>query len=131
MEDKITKCHAISTSPADCSFGMLGKALFRWKKGRLKLCLFSRNRKNRGYCKILINKTACYRFNMYYCQQKQRNKRDIRNIAFRTNAIIMNRNIYVIFLSLAFCLIACRQYPHYPTPFAETETNGSRLSTKL
>lgn len=30
----------------------------------------------------------------------------------------MNRNIYVIFLSLAFCLIACRQYPPYPTPFA-------------
>ena len=30
----------------------------------------------------------------------------------------MNRNIYVIFLSLAFCLIACRQYPHIQPPFA-------------
>lgn len=34
----------------------------------------------------------------------------------------MNRNIYVIFLSLAFCLIACRQYPHIQPLLQETET---------
>ena len=34
----------------------------------------------------------------------------------------MNRNIYVIFLSLAFCLIACRQYPHIQPLLQEAET---------
>ena len=39
--------------------GMLGKALFRWKKGRLKLCLFSLEIGKTGVIvKILINKTA-------------------------------------------------------------------------
>ena len=59
MEDKITKCHAISTS-GGLFAGMLGKALFRWKKGRLKLCLFSLEIGKTGVIvKILINKTAC------------------------------------------------------------------------
>ena len=50
--------------------GMLGKALFRWKKGRLKLCLFSLEIGKTGVIvKILINKTADVT-NMYYCQQK-------------------------------------------------------------
>lgn len=41
--------------------GMLGKALLRWKKGRLKLCLFSLEIGKTGVIvKILINKTACY-----------------------------------------------------------------------
>lgn len=41
--------------------GMLGKALFRWKKGRLKLCLFSLEIGKTGVIvKILINKIACY-----------------------------------------------------------------------
>lgn len=55
--------------PMSCNFylsgglfaGMLGKALFRWKKGRLKLCLFSLEIGKTGVIvKILINKTACY-----------------------------------------------------------------------
>lgn len=67
------------------------------------------------------------------CQQKNRGIREgIRNIAFRTNAIIMNRNIYVIFLSLAFCLIACRQYPHIQPLLQEAETlMGSRPDSSL
>lgn len=41
--------------------GMLGKALFMWKKGRLKLCLFSLEIGKTGVIvKILINKIACY-----------------------------------------------------------------------
>lgn len=44
----------------------------------------------------------------------------------------MNRNIYVIFLSLAFCLIACRQYPHIQPLLQETETlMGSRPDSSL
>ena len=44
----------------------------------------------------------------------------------------MIRNIYVIFLSLAFCLIACRQYPHIQPLLQETETlMGSRPDSSL
>lgn len=44
----------------------------------------------------------------------------------------MNRNIYVIFLSLAFCLIACRQYPHIQPLLQEAETlMGSRPDSSL
>ena len=50
--------------------GMLGKALFRWKKGRLKLCFFSLEIGKTGVIvKILINKPLVVT-NMYYCQQK-------------------------------------------------------------
>jgi hypothetical protein len=44
----------------------------------------------------------------------------------------MNRNIYVIFFSLAFCLIACRQYPHIQPLLQEAETlMGSRPDSSL
>lgn len=44
----------------------------------------------------------------------------------------MNRNIYVIFLSLAFCLIACRQHPHIQSLLQEAETlMGSRPDSSL
>ena len=45
--------------------GMLGKALFRWKKGRLKLCLFSLEIGKTG---VIVKPLVVT--NMYYCQQK-------------------------------------------------------------
>ena len=53
--------------------GMLGKALFRWKKGRLKLCLFSLEIGKTG---VIVKSASSFSkeplvvTNMYYCQQK-------------------------------------------------------------